>query len=167
MLSKKIEISGQSPFGTSSGVFEAEISITANKPSDDSINNKTFDSLWKDTFHLIASTGSFSEILGTDSNPIPDNVFKRDSVWIIVQDQFSSSHTSFELNISKNVEQEVSSKSTSKPLTRGKRISLPARQGPRGYIGPPGEKGNSGISGPAGDKGDRGDKGQRCYWTSW
>ena len=102
ILSKKIEISGKSPFGTSSGVFEAEIFITANKPSDDSINSKTFDLLWKDTFHLRASNGYFSEILGGDKNPIPDKVFEHDSVWIIVQDQFSASYTSFEFSISEN-----------------------------------------------------------------
>ena len=94
-------MSGPSPFGSSSGVFEAEIFITANKPSDDNISNQTFDSLWKDTFHLTASNGAFFEILGSDSNPIPDNVFKHDSVWIIVKDQFSPSHVSFEFNISK------------------------------------------------------------------
>ena len=82
MLSKKIEISGVSPFGTSSGVFEAEIFITKDKPSDASINNKTFDSLWKDTFHLRANNGGFSEILGSDTNPIPNSMFELDSVWI-------------------------------------------------------------------------------------
>ena len=97
MLSKKIEVSGPSPFGSSSGVFEAEIFITASKPSDDNINNQTFDSLWKDSFHLAVSNGNFSEILGSDTNTIPDKVFNNDSVWIIVKDQFSTSHVSFEL----------------------------------------------------------------------
>ena len=157
-MSKKIEVSGPSPFGSSSGVFEAEIFITATKPSDDNISNQKFDSLWKDTFHLTASNGGFFETLGSDNNPIPDKVFRYDSVWIIVQDQFSASYTSFEFNISEG-SQRVSSTSTSEASTNAKRISLPPKRGPRGYIGPPGEKGQRGLSGVSGDKGDKGDKG--------
>ena len=152
-------MSGPSPFGSSSGVFEAEIFITANKPSDDNISNQTFDSLWKDTFHLTASNGGFSEILGSDSNPIPDNVFKRDSVWIIVKDQFSTSHVSFEFNVSEKVEDVESRNTAPKIPTPKKSILSPTRPGPRGYIGPPVEKGKSGTSGASGDKGDKGDKG--------
>ena len=40
------------------------------------LDNQTFDSLWKDSFHLAVSNGGFSEILGSDKNPIPDNVFQ-------------------------------------------------------------------------------------------
>ena len=152
-------MSGPSPFGSSTGVFEAEIFITANKPSDDNIRNQTFDSLWKDTFHLTASNGGFSEILGSDSNPISANVFKHDSVWIIVKDQFSSSHVSFEFNISEKIKDVKSVNTTSEPRINKKRTSLPPTPGPRGYIGPPGEKGRSGIIGASGDKGDKGDKG--------
>jgi len=67
-LPKGIEISGKSPFGTSSGVYEVRISISQDKPSDDSITSNSFNSLWKDNFHLKVSEGHFSEILGTDSN---------------------------------------------------------------------------------------------------
>ena len=146
-MPKKIEVSGPSPFGSSTGVFEAEIFITANKPSDDSISNQTFDSLWKDTFHLTASNGGFSEILGSDNNPIPANVFKHDSVWIIVKDQFSSSHVSFEFSISEKIKDIKSANTTSEPHINKKRIVLPPRPGPRGYIGPPGEKGRAGTIG--------------------
>ena len=74
-LPKGIEISGKSPFGTSSGVYEVKISISHDRPSDDSITNNSFNSLWKDIFHLRVSEGSFSEILGTDSIRIPANLF--------------------------------------------------------------------------------------------
>ena len=108
-MPKGIEISGKSPFGTSSGVYEVRISISQDKPSDDSITSNSFNSLWKDNFHLRVSEGYFSEILGSDSNPIPDNVFDLGSVWIVIQDQFSPVHTSFEFNISQG------SKSTPTP----------------------------------------------------
>ena len=103
--------------------------------------------------------GGFSEILGSDSNPIPANVFNHDSVWIIVKDQFSSSHVSFEFNISEKIKDVKSVNTTSEPRINKKRTSLPPTPGPRGYIGPPGEKGRSGIIGASGDKGDKGDKG--------
>ena len=99
-LPKGIEISGKSPFGTSSGVYEVIISISENKPSDASIANNSFNSLWKDNFHLRVSGDHFSQVLGSGSNPIPDNVFDLGSVWIVIQDQFSPVHTSFQFNIS-------------------------------------------------------------------
>ena len=95
ILPKGIEVSGKSPFGTSSGVYEVKISISQGKPSDDSIASNSFNSLWNDNFHLRVSEGHFSQILGSSSNPIPDNVFDLGSVWIIIQDQFSPTHTSF------------------------------------------------------------------------
>ena len=99
-MPKGIEISGKSPFGTSSGVYEVKISLSQSKPSNDSITNNSFNSLWKANFHLRVSEGYFSEILGSDSNPIPGNVFDLGSVWIVIQDQFSPVYTSFEFNIS-------------------------------------------------------------------
>jgi len=74
-LPKGIDISGTSPFGTTSGVYEVTISISQSKPSEGSITNNSVNSLWKDSFHLRVSEGHFSEILGTDSNPIPADVF--------------------------------------------------------------------------------------------
>ena len=115
-MPKGIEISGKSPFGTSSGVYEVKISVSQSKPSNDSITNNSFNSLWKDNFHLRVSEGYFSEILGSDSNPIPDNVFDLGSVWIVIQDQFSPVHTSFEFKISQG------SKSTFTPKEKPKRV---------------------------------------------
>ena len=111
-MSKTINIIGKSPFGVSSGVYEAQIAITADKPSNESIEAQTFDSLWKDNFHLKVSKGNFSETLGSNSNPIPDTVFRLDSIWITVRDLFSSAHTTFEFNnISRN---KTSERSTQK-----------------------------------------------------
>ena len=98
-MAKGIEVSGKSPFGTSSCVYEVKISICQSRPSDDTIRNDTFNSLWNDNFHLRVSEGYFSEILGSDSNPMPGTIFDLASVWIIIKDQFSSVHTSFEFNI--------------------------------------------------------------------
>ena len=99
-MPKGIEISGKSPFGTSSGVYEVIISISENKPSDTSIENNSFNFLWKDNFHLRVSGDQFSQVLGSGANPIPDNVFDLNYVWIVIQDQFSPVHTSFQFNIS-------------------------------------------------------------------
>ena len=167
ILSKGIEISGKSPFGTSSGVYEVKISISENKPSDASISNNSFNSLWKDNFHLRVSGDQFSQVLGSGSNPIPDDVFGLGSVWIVIQDQFSSVHTSFQFNIS-------STKPVSRPEEKPKRVDTstvkrfvtkpgrsgpPGGKGPRGPSGYPGIKGEKGGRGPTGDKGDKGDKG--------
>ena len=103
----KIEISGASPFGDSSGIYEVEITITADKPTEDKISDKTFNSLWKDNFHLKVSQGHFSEILGSSTNPIPENVFDLESVWILVNDQFSTAHTFFEFNIPQKTKKQI------------------------------------------------------------
>jgi integrin beta 3/collagen type V/XI/XXIV/XXVII alpha len=101
-LAKGIEVSGKSPFGTSSGVYEVKMSICQSRPSDDTVGNDSFNFLWNDNFHLRVSEGHFSEILGSDSNPIPVNVFDLASVWIVIKDQFSSIHTSFEFSITRD-----------------------------------------------------------------
>ena len=106
-MPKNIEISGASPFASSSGVYEVEIAITENKPSDGDIINKKFDPIWKDNFHLSITGGFFSEILGSSSNPIPDTVFELESVWITILDQFSTTHTSFEFNVSQKTNQNI------------------------------------------------------------
>ena len=133
-MSKGIEISGKSPFGASSGVYEVTILISKRKPSDDSITNNSFDSLWQGNFHLRVSEGNFSEILGSDSNPIPDNVFDLGSVWIIIRDQFSAVHTSFEFNISQG--SKPASISAEKPkrvdTTNVKKVRIRSKPGPSG-----------------------------------
>ena len=70
-MSKTINIIGKSPFGASSGVYEAQIAITADKPSNESIEAQTFDSLWKDDFHLNVSKGNFSEFIIDFSKEMP------------------------------------------------------------------------------------------------
>ena len=94
-----IEISGESPFALSSGVFEVQIAICDTSPSSDEIKQKRFHSLWKDNFHLRVRDKRFSQTLGSTKNPLPDSIFQRGTVWIVVIDQFSSIHTSFQINI--------------------------------------------------------------------
>jgi len=167
-LPKGIEISGTSPFGTTSGVYEVTISISQSKPSEDSITNNSINSLWKDNFHLKVSEGHFSEILGTDSNPILDNVFDLESVWITIQDQFSPLHTSFELHISQDNKLLSVPEGKPKPvnITNVKKVrsvrstsGSPGEKGPPGERGYPGVRGGGGSKGPTGSSGDKGDKG--------
>ena len=163
-LSKGIEISGKSPFGASSGVFEVTISISQNKPSKDSVADNSFNFLWKDSFHLRVSEGYFSQILGNDSNSIPADVFELESVWIIIQDQFSATSTSFEFSIPKaggtvSRPEPVITKGVKKTRGSYSRPGTTGDKGPRGergYIGPKGEAGSRGITGDKGDKGDKG-----------
>ena len=185
LLPKNIKISGVSPFGPSAGTFEVEISILAAKPSKDDIKNKTFDSLWKDNYHLRVTNGNFSEVLGDGSNAIPDKVFDLKSVWIIITDQFSDIHTSFEFNLSKAAKDDNTSTKTSdgikkqnpKERVTGKQKpqqdrgyfekryipvkGQPGPMGPAGDKGPQGTKGESGDKGPTGSKGSTGDKGDK------
>ena len=168
-MSKTINITGKSPFGGSSGVYEAKIAITADKPTEESIDGQTFNSLWRGDFHLKVSKGNFSETLGSNSNPIPDTVFKLDSVWIIVKDLFSPVHTAFEFNISQETKQTKTPPKTDitpeKPRQTDKTQQKPRQtvkenvQKPRGSSGLQGERGDKGITGPIGLPGDRGEKG--------
>ena len=184
-MPKNIKISGVSPFGSSAGTFEVEISILAAKPSKDDIKNKTFDSLWKDDYHLRVTNGNFSEVLGDGSNTIPDKVFDLKSVWIIIADQFSDIHTSFEFNLANAAKDDSTSTKTSDGIKKQKpKESVASKQKPqqdRGYFekryipvkgqpgpmgpagdkGPQGTKGESGDKGPTGSKGSTGDKGDK------
>ena len=56
-----IEIQGQAPF-KQSGVYEAQISIIGEKPSDGDIRTKNFIPLWKGNFHpkISENTPSFT-----------------------------------------------------------------------------------------------------------
>ena len=85
----RVEIHGQAPF-KQSGVYEAQIAITDSKPSDDSIRNKSFKSLWKGNFHLKVKDGMFSETIGNSENPFPSSIDNLDTIWIVVTDLFSS-----------------------------------------------------------------------------
>ena len=161
-MSKTINIIGKSPFGASSGVYEAQIAITADKPSNESIEAQTFDSLWKDDFHLNVSKGNFSETLGSNSNPIPDTVFRLDSIWITVRDLFSSAHTTFEFNTSQETKQVKDPPKSDKiqQTPKPRQIVKEDVQKPRGTRGLQGDRGDKGITGPMGLLGDGGEKGQ-------
>ena len=160
-MSKTINIIGKSPFGASSGVYEAQIAITADKPSNESIEAQTFDSLWKDDFHLKVSKGNFSETLGSNSNPIPDTVFRLDSIWITVRDLFSSAHTTFEFNTSQETKQVKEPPKSDKiqQTPKPRQIVKEDVQKPRGNRGLQGDRGDKGITGSMGLPGDRGEKG--------
>ena len=64
------EVEGESPYPQKSGIFEVEISITDVKPSSSEIENKSFSSIWKDSFHLNVKNGIFDEILGSEENTL-------------------------------------------------------------------------------------------------
>ena len=99
----------------------------------------------KDNFHLKVSEGHFSEILGTDSNPILANVFDLGSVWITIQDQFSPVHTSFELHLSQD----------------NKLLSVP--EGKQKPVVTTGVKKVRGVRPPSGRFGETGHRGERGY----
>ncbi|MEE8180731.1 MAG: collagen-like protein, partial [Nitrosopumilaceae archaeon] len=96
----RIEIQGQAPF-KQSGVYEAQISITDSKPSEDSIKNKQFSSLWHGNFHLRVKDGIFSQTIGSPENPIPSSINNLEKIWIVVTDLFSSLHTVFDVPLGK------------------------------------------------------------------
>jgi len=76
----KLEVQGSAPF-KQTGTYEAQIAICEQKPADATINSKSFQSIWKDDFHLRVKAGQFTETLGSDKNPIPDVVFDLEKIW--------------------------------------------------------------------------------------
>jgi len=148
---RTLEITGVSPFRLSSGVFEVQIAICDSPPSTDDVAKKSFSSLWKDNFHLRVKDRKFNQVLGSETNPLPESVFQRGSVWIVVSDQFSSIHTVFENEISSGYKKTetvehvkpATSETTSRPQIR---IET-GQSGERGFRGP------TGLPGPQGDKG--------------
>src|SRR5574341_2428848 len=98
--SQKIEIEGVSPFKLPSGVFEVQIALCESPPSAEEITKKSFHSVWKDEFHLRVKDKKFNQTLGSDKNPLPDFIFDRGSIWVVITDQFSSAHAVFESEIS-------------------------------------------------------------------
>ena len=96
---RKMEIEGISPFKLPSGVFEVQIALCESPPSSQELAKKTFQSIWKDNFHLRVKDKKFSLVLGSDKNPIPDLIFDRNSVWVVLTDQFSSTSAVFENQI--------------------------------------------------------------------
>jgi len=92
----RLEIKGESPF-KQSGVYEAQIAITASPPSDVLIKEKQFTPLWKGIFHLKVKDGIFSETVGSPENPFPSSIAELDSLCIVVTDLFSSLYSVFVL----------------------------------------------------------------------
>src|SRR3989337_2823306 len=184
--SPKIEIQGTSPFKLPSGVFEVQIAISDKKPSEKSLIEKNFPTLWKDDFHLRVQDRKFTEILGSNENPLPQSVLDSDSVWVIVSDQFSSLNSVFDVQISKTstrkpVKPKIETPSREPdfrtpakiqketvsprdeygiPIERSSRITS-GQGGDKGRTGPPGPQGDQGPEGPPGDKGDTGPPGDK------
>ena len=84
--------------------MKLQISIIDVKPSDDDIRAKKFTPLWKGNFHLKVKDAVFSEILGDSKNPLPSSIDKLDSIWIVVNDLFSSVYSVFEVSLRKSSE---------------------------------------------------------------
>jgi len=94
----KLNVEGPAPF-KEAGVYEVQISIVGEKPSEDEIKDKTFSSLWSGNFHLRIKKGSFTETLGSADNPIPESVYAYDKIWIIVNDLLSSLYSVFDVDL--------------------------------------------------------------------
>jgi len=135
----QIKIQGQAPF-KQSGVYEAQISITDSRPSDDSIRTKQFSSLWKGNFHLKVKDGIFSETIGSPENPLPSSVTKLDTIWIVVADLFSSSHSVFDVPLKKPKQKLQSETKTTSETQKSKRSTKPTTS--VGSVGPQGTPGD-------------------------
>ena len=149
---RTIEVTGESPFKLSSGVFEVQIAICEALPAQDELKRKDFASLWKDNFHLRVKDKKFTQTLGSSKNPLPDSVFQRDTAWLVVIDQFSSIHTTFQIEVPRisietpeypKSEQEESSSRAAKSEREeiSPRVPKPSAEyyaGERGPRGPPG-----------------------------
>ena len=125
----RIEIQGQAPF-KQSGVYEAQISITNTKPSDDEIKTKQFSHLWQGHFHLSVKDGIFSEIIGDSKNPLPSSINDVDTIWVIVNDLFSSLYSIFDVTLRKTSDEKKSTVKNEKndvitEPTKTKRFSKP------------------------------------------
>ncbi len=103
MSYSKLDVEGPAPF-KESGIYEVQISIVGNKPTDDELKNKTFTSLWNANFHLRVKNGSFAETLGSSDNPIPDSVYTNEKIWVVVTDLLSSLNSIFEVSIERNLQ---------------------------------------------------------------
>src|SRR5437879_13107927 len=158
---RTLEITGISPFRLPSGVFEVQIALCDSHPSSKEITRKSFSSLWKDNFHLRVKDQKFIQVLGSEKNPLPESIFQRSSVWVVIADQFSSIHTFFETEISQDSRKapetaEYVKPATSEPVSRPQvRIEPERIPGERGFRGPTGPPGHPGDKGPPGTPGTR------------
>ena len=180
----RIEIQGQAPF-KQSGVYEAQISITNVKPSDDELRSKQFSSIWQGNFHLKVKDGIFSETIGNSKNPLPSSVDELDTIWIVVSDLFSSLYSVFDVTLrtpSSKINTHLTQKEHSDIVQTPKsktfyKTCFYYSPGPAGSRGATGDKGVSGATGPTGDKGQPGPpgsqgppglKGPTWYnWSNW
>ena len=169
----RIEIQGQAPF-KQPGVYEAQISITDVRPSDDEIRTKKFTSIWQGNFHLRVKDGVFSETIGDSKNPLPSSVNDLNTIWVVVNDLFSSLYSVFDVPLRKTSDEithtkqkEPTEKTIETPKTRrSSKSSLTGTSGPTGMRGATGDKGMSGATGATGDKGPPGPPG-RGGTTGW
>jgi integrin beta 3/collagen type V/XI/XXIV/XXVII alpha len=169
----RLEIHGRAPF-KQPGVYEAQITITDTKPSDDTIRTKQFSSLWRGDVHLRVKDGMFSETIGSPENPLPSSIEQLDTIWIVVTDLFSSSYSVFDVQLSKlthmpqpeiknetKTETTLQSKSkrSTKPISNVGLQGLAGVEGYKGLTGPTGSPGLKGSTGQLGVQGSTGDKG--------
>ena len=161
-------VTGESPYPQKSGIFEVDISITDIKPSSSDIEQKTFSSIWQDSFHLNVKNGQFEETLGTESNPLPKSITSFTKLWIVVTDQFAPLGSLFEFEIPESMKSQSSStkkttsakqQSETKSTRRVGQIGDKGPSGPQGPSGDKGAKGDKGDKGPSGEKGSAGEKG--------
>ena len=150
----RLEIHGQAPFNQS-GVYEAQIIITDNKPSDNAIRSKQFSSLWKGNVHLRVKDGVFSETIGSPENPLPSSIEQLDKIWIVVTDLFSSLYSVFDVPLSRptrTLQPETKTETTERDKSK-RSIKSTSNISPQGLPGVQGEKGSMGPQGLPGDKG--------------
>ena len=179
MSYSKLDVEGPAPF-KESGVYEAQISILGERPSDEEIKNKSFFAVWSDNYHLLVKNDTFNVTLGFGDNPIPESVYTFEKVWIIVNDLLSTRYSIFELSIHPQSKQSTSPvesipktdvntnvSPTPKTIVQDFAKSLSGLstsgssgpQGAKGPSGPSGDKGPTGYQGPTGDKGPTGEQG--------
>jgi len=164
----KLPVEGPAPF-KESGVYEVQISVIDDKPDEGQIKNKTFTPLWKGNFHLRVKNGSFSEILGSPDNPIPDSVYSNEKIWIVVNDLLSSLYSVFDVSVEIPFKQQKPSPVQPKPPTAYEPSQVQVKQSSpeisdvRGPTGPPGLPGLQGPTGPSGPPGNQGPPGPQGH----
>ena len=167
MSDTTLKVSGKSPFERT-GTYEVFISILDKNPSAAAISKGTYTPLWRKPLHLYIDDGAFSEVLGDDTDPLPESVFENDRVYVLVQDQLSDVHTVLQVDIKNNkpkTKPVIEKKSKTNPEPSIRKVGSAGERGVRGpagdkgLSGPSGPPGNRGPQGPTGDKGSFGDKG--------
>ena len=167
----RIEIQGQAPF-KQSGVYEAQISVLDTRPSDEQLRSKKFTPLWQGNFHLKVKDGVFSEIIGDSKNPLPTSVDNLNSIWVVVNDLFSSVYSIFDVTLKKTSNAIETPKDLSEVVSKNPKPKRSSKnnsdtgintgtRGVRGATGESGDKGATGATGATGDKGPTGHPGDK------